>query len=34
MGRNYIRNEVSCAVKLRAAVLGVTDIACACNSHF
>jgi len=34
MSGNYTWNELSHAVKLRAAVLGVTDIACARNSHF
>jgi len=34
MSGNYTGNEQSCAVKLRAAVLGVADIACACNTHF
>jgi len=34
MNGNYTGNEPSRAVKLRAAVLRVTDIACARNSHF
>ena len=34
MSGNYTGNERSCAVKLRAAVLGVADIARARNTHF
>jgi len=34
MNGNYTRDKPSCAVKLRAAVLGVTAIACTRNSHF
>jgi len=34
MSGNYSGNELSRAVKLHADVLGVTDIACARNSHF
>jgi len=33
MNGNYTGNERSRAVKLRMAVLGVADIARACNSH-
>ena len=34
MSGNYTGNELSHAMKLHAAVLGVTDLACARNSHF
>jgi len=34
MSGNYTGNEPSCAGKLRVAVLGVADIARACNTHF
>ena len=34
MSGNYTGNELPHAVKLCTAVLGVTDIACAHNSHF
>ena len=34
MNRNYTGNELSDAVKLHAAVLGVTDIVCTHNCHF
>jgi len=33
MNGNYTGNELSRAVKLRAAMLGVTDIVCDRNSH-